>query len=110
MQENNDPNEGSMNQEPTKASDFEEPPFVDSDDLDTPQGSEEECEVHKYPKFRMPGHNDEVKFELGMTFSTKNVIKNAVKSFAMERKKTYISRKMIVHELLLGVRRNVCFT
>lgn len=93
IQENNDLNEGSMNQEPTKAFDFEEPPIVDSYDLDTPPGSIEESEVHKYPKFRMPDHCDEVKFELGMTFSTKNVIKDAVKSFALEGKKNLHFKK-----------------
>ncbi|XP_058765307.1 uncharacterized protein LOC131638779 [Vicia villosa] len=93
MQENNDANQASSNQEPTKASDFEEAHDVESDDFDTPQGSEDEGEEHKFPKFKMPDCGDQVRFELGMTFATKSLIRDAVKSFAMERIKNLHFKK-----------------
>lgn len=78
---------------PSFATDFEEND-VNSDDLDTPPGSEvDEENVRKFPKFNQPENGDEVRFELGLKFNTKEQVKNAVKDFAMETKKNLYFKK-----------------
>lgn len=67
---------------------------MNSDDLDTPPGSEvDEENVRKFPKFNQPENGDEVRFELGLKFNTKEQVKNAVKDFAMETKKNLYFKK-----------------
>lgn len=87
MQEENDGNQVSSNQEPTTVADFDEGKQIDLDDLDAPQGSEDEDDEQRYPKFKMLDCGDEVRVDLGMAFSIKNLIRDAVTSYALERKK-----------------------
>jgi hypothetical protein len=77
-------NTNATNPEPSVAADFEDND-VDSDDLDTPPGTEDDEEdLVKYPKFKTPESDDKVSFELSMTVNTKAIVREAVKSFAME--------------------------
>lgn len=71
MQEDIDANNVSPTQEPIKASGFEEGNDVDLDELETPQGSEDECDKHKYHRFKMFDYGDAVRHELGVKFATK---------------------------------------
>ncbi|XP_058734035.1 uncharacterized protein LOC131605728 [Vicia villosa] len=84
-----DGNQVSSNQEPTTAADFNEGKQIDLDDLDTPLGSEDEGDEHRYPKIKMFDSGEEMRFELRMTFATKNLVKDAVLSYAMESKKNW---------------------
>jgi hypothetical protein len=92
-QEKNDATQVYASQEPTKATDFEEAHNVDSDVLDTPPGSEDDGEEFNYPKFKIPDCGDQVRFELGMRFASKGLIRDAVKSFAMEKIKNLHIKK-----------------
>nr|XP_012570379.1 uncharacterized protein LOC105851929 [Cicer arietinum] len=78
---------------PSSATDFEEN-YVNYDDLDTPPGSEvDEEDVRKFLKFNLPENGDEVRFELGLKFNTKELVKNIIKDFAMETKKNLYFKK-----------------
>jgi len=76
-----------MNLDPIMTAEFE----VENDDSDilvTPEGSEnDEPTRTKFPKFKMPVGDEVVKFELGMEFTSKGIVKEAVKHYALERKK-----------------------
>jgi hypothetical protein len=66
----------------------------DSDILITPLGSEDdEATVMNFPTFRMPNDGEIIKFEEGMKFTLKSIVKGAVKQYAMERKKSLVLKK-----------------
>lgn len=92
MQEENDANNVSSNKEPTTISDFEECQNINSDDLDTPQGSEDEYD-DKFPKFKMFDCGDTLRLEIIMTFTTKQFIRDVIKTYAMERRKLALQEK-----------------
>jgi len=70
--------ENVMNLDPIMTAEFE----VENDDSDilvTPEGSEnDEPTRTKFPKFKMPVGDEVVKFELGMEFTSKGIVKEAV--------------------------------
>lgn len=72
---------------PTITANFE----FENDDFDirvTPIGSEDdETSRKELSDFKMPKGDEVIKFELGMEFSVKWVVKDVVKPYAMERKK-----------------------
>ena len=66
--------------------------FVDEvgyyDELDTPVGSEDEGPPKvRYPHFKVTENDEDVKFEVGLQFSGKKQILEAVKTFAVMSKK-----------------------
>ncbi|RZB92676.1 hypothetical protein D0Y65_024575 [Glycine soja] len=66
--------------------------FVDEvgyyDELDTPVGSEDEGPPKvKFPCFKVPENAKDVKFEVGLQFSSKKQILKAIKTFAIMSKK-----------------------
>lgn len=76
-----------INLEPTLAADFDDKDG-DADQLETPPGSEDEEEARrKFPRFRMPEDGSNVRFEVGLIFNTKKLVKEAVKDYAMLHKK-----------------------
>lgn len=79
MQKANDANNESSSVEPTTLVDFEEGHDVGSENLDTPQGSEDECDKHRFPKFKMHDYGDVVRFEIGMKFATKHLQRREIK-------------------------------
>jgi hypothetical protein len=80
--------ENVMNLDPIMTVEFE----VEDDDSDilaTPEGSEiDEPTRPKFPKFKSPEGDEGVTFELGLEFSTKSLVKDAVKHYALQRKKS----------------------
>ncbi|XP_020230608.1 uncharacterized protein LOC109811316 isoform X2 [Cajanus cajan] len=77
----------SRNLEPITNVDFEIED-EDSDFLQTPSGSDDDKEERpKFPKFKMPIDNSNVRFEVGLIFNTKKVVKEAIKEYAMVQKR-----------------------
>ena len=59
-----------------------------SNELDTPVGSEDEGPPKvRYPHFKVTENDEDVKFEVGLQFSGKKQILEAVKTFAVMSKK-----------------------
>lgn len=52
-----------------------------------PIRSEDEEDQHKFPKFKILECGDEVRFELGMKFTTKSLVKDVVKSYMRWRER-----------------------
>jgi hypothetical protein len=46
-----------------------------------------------FPTFRMPNDGEIIKFEEGMKFTLKSIVKGAVKQYVMERKKSLVFKK-----------------
>ena len=66
-----------------------------SNELDTSVGSEDECPPKvRYPHFKVPENDEDVKFEVGQQFSGKKQILEAVKTFAVISKKNLKIKKM----------------
>ena len=66
-----------------------------SDEQDTPVGSEDEGPPKvRYPCFKVPENDEDVKFEVGLQFSGKKQILEAVKTFAIISKKNLKIKKM----------------
>ncbi|KAK7255336.1 hypothetical protein RIF29_28743 [Crotalaria pallida] len=56
--------------------------------LDTPSDSDDEEQPwKKYPKFKLPEEGEKVEFQLGHVFTSKNLVKAAVKDYALDHKK-----------------------
>ena len=66
-----------------------------SNELDTPPRSEDEGPPKvRYPCFKVPENDEDVKFEVGLQFSGKKQILEAVKTFAIISKKNLKIKKM----------------
>ena len=66
-----------------------------SNELDTPVGSEDEGPPKvRYPHFKVTENDEDVKFEVGLQFSGKKQILEAVKTFAVISKKNLKIKKM----------------
>lgn len=65
--QDNDANQLYSYPKPTIATDFEDDKDVESDDIDTLPGSEDEDDQHKFPKFKMDECGDKVRLDMGMT-------------------------------------------
>lgn len=76
----------SRNPEPTTFADFEDEDG-ESDDLDSPLSSEEGEGKKKYPKFKFFDEEVQVNFEVGHIFTSADVVKAAVKEYALQAKK-----------------------
>lgn len=50
----------------------------DSDELNTPQGSDDKEVIERFPHYK-----EGIKFQKGMMFNNKNVIRDAIKEYAM---------------------------
>ncbi|XP_058747460.1 uncharacterized protein LOC131620408 [Vicia villosa] len=62
----------------------------DSDVLHTPNGSGDDEELEKFPSYK---RGESSKFELGMVFSNKEMVKDAVKDYGMENNKNVVIKK-----------------
>lgn len=76
----------SRNPEPTTFADFEDEDG-ESDDLDSPLSSEEGEGKKKYLKFKFFDEEVQVNFEVGHIFTSADVVKAAVKEYALQAKK-----------------------
>ena len=66
-----------------------------SNELDTPVGSEDEGPPKvRYPHFKVTENDEDVKFEVGLQFSGKKQILEVVKTFAVFCKKNMKIKKM----------------
>ena len=65
-----------------------------SDELDTPPRSEDEGpQKVRFPRFKVPKNDEDVKFEVGLQFSSKKQILEAIKTFAVISKKNLKIKK-----------------
>jgi len=65
-----------------------------SDELDTPDGSEDENPPKvTFPRFKVLEHDEDIKFEVGLQFSNKKQILEAIKTFAIMSKKNLKVKK-----------------
>ncbi|XP_058775583.1 uncharacterized protein LOC131649849 [Vicia villosa] len=64
----------------------------DSDQLYTPPASEDEQEYEHFQNFQS---SETLNFKLGLAFNKKDVIKDAIKEYAMVNKKMYTSKRMV---------------
>ena len=77
-----------------------------SDELDTPDGSDDEGDLKvRFPCFKEPENDEDVKFEVGLQFSNKKQIIEAIKTFAIISKKNLKVKKMITRESLQSIKK-----
>lgn len=95
MQEGNYANQVSLNHEPKIIFNFEEDGDVDSYVLDTLPRSEDKEDQHKFLIFKIHEYGDEVRLELGLTFTIKSLVRDEVKFYAIEKKND--SNKIVVY-------------
>jgi hypothetical protein len=82
FQEVNQNNVNSSNVDPTNAADFENDLNEDSDELNTPPGSDDEEAVEKFPNYKP---SEGISFQTTLKFNNKKLIREAVKEYAMEK-------------------------
>ena len=63
--------------------------------MDTPDGRDDERPPKViFPRFKVPENDEDVKFEVGLQFSNKKQILEAIKTFAIMSKKNLKVKKM----------------
>ena len=79
-----------------------------SNELDTPDGSEDENPPKvTFPRFKVLENDEDVKFEVGLQFSNKKQILEAIKTFAIMSKKNLKVKKMTRIKSLQSVNQRV---
>ncbi|KAH1232845.1 hypothetical protein GmHk_09G025420 [Glycine max] len=80
-----------------------------SDELDTPPGSEDEGPPKvRYPRFKVPENDEDVKFEVGLQFNSKKQILEVVKTFAVISKKNLKIKKNDKRRVILISKQKGC--
>ena len=76
--------------------------------MDTPDGRDDERPPKViFPRFKVPENDEDVKFEVGLQFSNKKQIIEAIKTFAIISKKNLKVKKMITRESLQSIKKRV---